>query len=58
MAAPYGGFRVVVRGHDPKRRGIVERGFAVSVDASADIGEGVAAVCLANDGHVVERIVA
>lgn len=58
MVAPYGGFRVVVRGHDPKRRGMVERDFAVSVDAGTAFGEGVAAVCLTSDGAVVERIVA
>lgn len=58
MVAPFGGFRTVVRGHDPKRRGIVERDFAVSVDAGAEFGAGVAAVCLAADGSVVERIVA
>lgn len=57
MVAPYGGYRMLVRGYDPGRRGIVEREFAVSVDAGADVGEGVAAVCLTSDGDVVERIV-
>ena len=58
MVAPFGGFGVVVRGFDPARRGIVERGFAVSVDASTEFGQGIAAVCLAAGGEIVERIVA
>ena len=58
MVAPFGEFRRIVRGLDPSRRGIVERDFAISVDAGADIGKGVAAVCLAEHGEVVDRIVA
>ena len=58
MAAPLAGFRRIVRGLDPARRGIVERDFAISVDAGVEPGRGVAAVCLAEHGAVVDRIVA
>jgi len=58
MVAPFGGFRRIVRGLDPGRRGIIERDFAISVDAGTGFGEGVAAVCLAAHGEVVDRIVA
>ena len=52
--APFDGFRRVVRGFDRDRRGLVERDFAVSVDAGAGRGGPLLAACFAADGAVVD----
>ena len=56
LAAPYAGFRRVVRGFDPARRGVVEREFAVSLDAGAGRGGALLAGCFAVGGNLVEVI--
>ena len=56
LSAPYAGFRRVVRGFDPARRGFVEREFAVSLDAGAGRGGALLAACLTAGGNLVEVI--
>jgi hypothetical protein len=56
LAAPFSGFRRVIRGFDRLRRGLVERGFAVSLDAGAGRGGPLLAAAFAPDGAVLERL--
>ena len=56
LAAPFGGFRRVVRGIDRQQRGFVERPFAVSLDGGAGRGGRLLAACFAPDGSVVDRL--
>jgi serine/threonine protein phosphatase 1 len=54
LTAPFSGFRRVVRGIDRQHRGLVEREFAVSVDAGAGLGGRLLAACLTTDGDIVD----
>ena len=54
LAEPFAGFGRVVRGFDRDRRGIVEREFAVSLDAGAGRGGPLIAAAFARDGSIVE----
>jgi hypothetical protein len=54
LAAPFAGFRRVVRGFDRQRRGLVEREFAVSLDAGAGRGGPLLAAAFGRDGAVLE----
>ncbi len=56
LAAPFDGFRRVVRGIDAQRRGLVESRFAVSLDGGSGRGGRLLAACLAPDGAVLDRI--
>jgi serine/threonine protein phosphatase 1 len=52
LAAPFAGFRRVVRGFDRQPRGLVESEFAVSLDAGAGRGGRLLAAAFAPDGTV------
>ncbi len=54
LAAPFEGFRRVVRGFDRHARGLVEGEFAVSLDAGAGRGGRLLAAAFAPDGAVLE----
>ena len=54
LKEPFAGFRRIVRGVDPDRRGVVEREFAVSVDGGAGQGGRLIAACFGLDGAVVD----
>ncbi len=56
LAAPFGGFRRVVRGVGRQQRGLVESRFAVSLDGGAGHGGRLLAACFAPDGSVVDRL--
>lgn len=56
MEAPYGDFRRVVRGFDPRRRGVAEAPHKVTLDAGAGFGGPLIAACFTPDGEIVERI--
>ncbi|HEV2300269.1 MAG TPA: hypothetical protein VGR91_01755 [Stellaceae bacterium] len=56
LEAPYEGYRRVVRGVDRERRGLVEREFAVSLDAGAGHGGKLIAACFGADGRVVDLV--
>lgn len=51
---PFDGFRRVVRGSDRQARGVIEREFAVSLDAGAGRGGRLLAAVFASDGHIIE----
>jgi serine/threonine protein phosphatase 1 len=52
LAAPFAGFRRVVRGFDRHQRGLVESAFAVSLDAGSGRGGPLLAIAIAPDGEV------
>jgi len=54
LAAPFNGFRRVIRGFDRQQRGLVEREFAVSLDGGAGRAGSLLAAAFAPDGTVLE----
>lgn len=54
LRAPFADFRRIVRGSDRRRRGFVAAEFAVSLDAGAGRGGGLAAASFDPDGNVLE----
>ena len=56
LAAPFDGFRRVVRVFDRQPRGLVESEFAVSLDAGAGRGGRLIAAAFAPDGAVLEVV--
>jgi serine/threonine protein phosphatase 1 len=56
LAAPFAGFRRVVRGFDRRQRGLVAREFAVSLDAGSGRGGPLLAIGLAPDGVILETL--
>ncbi len=54
LTEPFAGFRRIVRGVDPDRRGVVEREFAVSVDGGAGHGGRLIAACFGLDGALAD----
>ncbi len=56
LAAPFDGFGRVIRGFDRQMRGLVEREFAVSLDAGAGRGGPLLAAAFAPDGAVLELL--
>lgn len=56
LEAPYEGFRRVVRGADREHHGLVERPFAVSLDAGAGRGGPLIAACFDAGGSILDLI--
>jgi hypothetical protein len=56
LAAPFEGFRRVVRGADRQHRGLVERPYAVSLDAGGGRGGKLIAACFASEGAVLDTV--
>jgi hypothetical protein len=54
IAEPYAGFRRVVRGFDPKHRGVLATDFTTGIDAGCGFGGPLVAACFARDGSLVE----
>ena len=54
LGTPFAGFRRVIRGFDPERRGLVETEHAVSIDAGAGRGGPLLACAVARDGAVLD----
>lgn len=54
LAAPFEGFRRVVRGFDRQQRGLVEGEFVISLDAGAGRSGHLLAAAIAPDGAVLE----
>jgi serine/threonine protein phosphatase 1 len=54
LKSPFAGYRRVIRGIDPERRGLVEREYAVSLDAGAGEGGPLLAACFDAGGQVLE----
>jgi serine/threonine protein phosphatase 1 len=56
LAAPFAGYKRVVRGIDREHRGIVEGRHAVSIDGGSGFGGALMAACFAPDGSIVDHI--
>ena len=56
IAKPYGGFRRIVRGFDPKHRGVVEGPFTLSLDGGCGSGGKLLAGCVTCDGTLNELV--
>jgi serine/threonine protein phosphatase 1 len=56
LTAPFDGFRRVIRGFDRDRRGLVQRDYAVSLDAGAGRGGRLLAALFAPNGEVIESL--
>jgi serine/threonine protein phosphatase 1 len=56
LAAPFAGFARVVRGIDRHHAGLVEKPFAVSIDAGSGFGGPLLAACFMPSGEIVEQI--
>jgi serine/threonine protein phosphatase 1 len=56
MAKPYFGCRLVVRGFDPKHRGIKITPFAASVDGGCGHGGQLVAACVSPTGGIIDLI--
>ena len=56
LTAPFAGFRRVICGFDRRQRGLIEREFAVSLDAGGGRGGSLLAAAIAPDGAVLEVV--
>jgi serine/threonine protein phosphatase 1 len=56
IAAPYAGFRLVIRGLDPHRRGFASTPWSVTVDGGCGFGGRLLGLCLAPDGEILDGI--
>lgn len=56
ITGPYGGFKKVIRGFDPKHRGLVTEGAAITVDSGCGFGGHLTAVCFDTAGNILEQI--
>lgn len=52
----YAGFRAVVRGFDPERRGFATTPWTITVDGGCGFGGPLIAVCLSPGGDIVDRL--
>ena len=53
---PYGQFDRVVRGFDAAHGGYAEMPFAITVDSGCGFGGRLTAICLSDQGEVVDRL--
>ena len=56
LAAPFAGFRRVVRGFDRSHRGVVETPFALSIDGGAGHGGPLLSACLDLEGSPIDTV--
>lgn len=56
LAAPYFGFRRVIRGADPQHRGIVVNAFTASIDGGCGFGGPLIAACFDPTGAIVDQV--
>jgi serine/threonine protein phosphatase 1 len=56
IAAPYGGFRMIVRGFDPQHRGVIAGEFTTGIDAGCGFGGPLVAACFDREGNIIETI--
>jgi serine/threonine protein phosphatase 1 len=56
LTAPFERFSRVIRGFDRDRRGLVQRDFAISLDAGAGRGGPLLAAAFAPDGEVLDLL--
>lgn len=58
MSAPYSEARLVVRGADPKRRGVIREAYWLGLDGGSGEGGVLNALCLSSEGEVLETLTA
>jgi serine/threonine protein phosphatase 1 len=56
LAAPYAGFRRLVRGLDAARGGVVSGAYTTSIDGGCGFGGPLIAACFAPDGRLIETL--
>ncbi|MGH6949225.1 MAG: hypothetical protein ACREDZ_18010 [Kiloniellales bacterium] len=56
LAAPYDGFRRVVRGFDPSHAGVDLEAFAATLDGGCGFGGPLVAACFGSDGALLDRL--
>jgi hypothetical protein len=56
LAAPYAGFRRIVRGYDRRHSGIVEALFTTSIDAGCGFGGPLVAACFDGEGRILAAL--
>lgn len=56
LQGPFAGFKRIVRGFDPARRGYADADYKLTLDGGCGFGGSLIAACLDPDGRVVDRI--
>jgi len=56
ITEPYGAYRRILRGFDPRHPGFVETEFTVTLDAGCGFGGPLLAACVSPEGEVLERL--
>ena len=56
IAEPYAGFRMIVRGYDPKHRGILATAYTTGIDAGCGFGGPLVGACFDRGGRIVESL--
>ena len=56
IEAPFGGFRMIVRGFDPDGGGVVLGEHTTTIDGGCGRGGSLVATCLDREADVVERL--
>ena len=56
MAAPYDGFRLVVRGFDPDRAGVAIGAHSATIDGGCGVGGPLVACCFDREARIVDRV--
>ena len=56
MAQPFDGFRLVVRGFDPDRRGVAIGAHTATIDGGCGAGGPLVACCFSPEGELLDRI--
>jgi serine/threonine protein phosphatase 1 len=54
--APYGGYRLVVRGYDPAHGGVRQSRFGLTIDAGSGFGGSLLAACISPSGEILDQI--
>lgn len=52
----YAGYRTVIRGFDPRRRGFAATPWTVTIDGGCGFGGPLMALCLSADGEILDRL--
>lgn len=58
MKGPYPEARLLIRGADPKRRGVAREPYCLALDGGSGEGGALNAVCLSGDGEILETVTA
>ncbi len=56
LTPPYAGFKKVIRGFDPSRRGVCLDSYVATVDGGAGFGGALTAACFDAEGRTLDRV--